>query len=40
MQARAEGLGGVFDIRSKPDGGTTITLDLPRYCLLYTSRCV
>jgi signal transduction histidine kinase len=30
MQARAEGLGGVFDIRSKPDGGTTITLDLPR----------
>ncbi len=30
MQARAEGLGGVFDIHSKPDGGTTITLDLPR----------
>ena len=30
MQARAESLGGIFDIRSNPDAGTTITLDLPR----------
>ncbi len=30
MQARAESLGGIFDIRSGPGAGTTITLDLPR----------
>ena len=29
MQARAEGLGGVFDIRSQPGAGTTISLDFP-----------
>lgn len=29
MQARAEGLGGIFKVRSKPGHGTTITLQLP-----------
>lgn len=30
MQARAESLGGLFDIQSAPGGGTTVTLDFPR----------
>ena len=30
MQARAEGLGGKFDIRSDPGAGTAVILDLPR----------
>jgi signal transduction histidine kinase len=30
MQARAEGLGGRFDLWARAGEGTTITLDLPR----------
>ena len=30
MQSRADSLGGVFDIRSNPGAGTTLTLALPR----------
>ncbi|MBK7216144.1 MAG: GAF domain-containing sensor histidine kinase [Candidatus Promineofilum sp.] len=30
MQARAEGLGGAFTIRSQPGAGTAVILDLPR----------
>ena len=30
VQARAEGLGGAFTIRSQPGAGTAVILDLPR----------